>query len=479
MTVLLLAILFLQVGIPELRCNITFQNKTPFRKILLEIGILSARRNFDTRQAIRQTWMSSVKENKELENVVNIHFIVGKACEIHPDNRLDVFSCQANNWSYIQKNDNNPLVSVSDLNSLSPHILISNISLSVKHPMVIGRLGLNIAVHLSKRAVKVILHDDFLEEEIASVRFNVQDLGIALGAYRYQSIEPVLLPQGFQGSLRIVTDNRLRLNETYLKAQHWKINNYGGALYVRSMDEDKVIGADFTNCVFLLSFLASVFDIEKLNSIVEKQNPLNQEWTKQEENVTDLLALEEKKHHDILFVDVTDVYRNLPLKLLSFHKWVNSNPEFTTEFVLKTDDDCFLDVEKVVSRLASLNQIKKLWWSNFRDNWFVERYGKWTESDFIGSTYPRFACGSGNVVSSDISHWLALNYNHLKSYQGEDVSMGIWLNAIGPNFIVDTAWHCDKSCSKDLLVMPELNESELRDMWKSKLECSNPCGCKK
>jgi hypothetical protein len=49
-----------------------------------------------------------------------------------------------------------------------------------------------------------------------------------------------------------------------------------------------------------------------------------------------------------------------------------------------------------------------------------------------GSTYPAFACGSGNVVSQDLVQWIAANANALFAYQGEDVSMGIWLAALNP-----------------------------------------------
>lgn len=72
------------------------------------------------------------------------------------------------------------------------------------------------------------------------------------------------------------------------------------------------------------------------------------------------------------------------------------------------------------------------WYGNFRAYWGVDRFGKWAEYDYTSPAYPAFACGSGNVVSKDLSSWIAENVEHLKSYQGEDVSMGIWLAAVHP-----------------------------------------------
>ena len=60
----------------------------------------------------------------------------------------------------------------------------------------------------------------------------------------------------------------------------------------------------------------------------------------------------------------------------------------------------------------------------------VERTGKWREFIYSSIFYPDFACGSASIISRGISAWLNKNVNHLLGYQGEDVSMGIWLSAI-------------------------------------------------
>lgn len=57
------------------------------------------------------------------------------------------------------------------------------------------------------------------------------------------------------------------------------------------------------------------------------------------------------------------------------------------------------------------------------------------ENVWTSPLYPWFACGSGYILTNDLIRWLAMNYDQLYGYQGEDVSMGIWMAAINPNKI--------------------------------------------
>jgi len=53
----------------------------------------------------------------------------------------------------------------------------------------------------------------------------------------------------------------------------------------------------------------------------------------------------------------------------------------------------------------------------FRHNWLVERNGKWAEPDYAAMVYPKFACGAGYALSSDLVEWLANNSDSLAPYQ--------------------------------------------------------------
>ncbi|XP_064622915.1 UDP-GalNAc:beta-1,3-N-acetylgalactosaminyltransferase 2-like [Lineus longissimus] len=115
--------------------------------------------------------------------------------------------------------------------------------------------------------------------------------------------------------------------------------------------------------------------------------------------------------------------------------------------------------------------------SRFRYYWSLDTTGKWRETKYEAATYPPFACGSGYVVSGDVVQWLAKNAEYLTHYQGEDVSMGIWLAAVHPDKIDDDLWLCEKKCGPGSLSLPELSFYELNRTWQNKMKCGNPCGC--
>lgn len=152
------------------------------------------------------------------------------------------------------------------------------------------------------------------------------------------------------------------------------------------------------------------------------------------------------------------------------------NAEF--QLLLKTDDDCYIDVDAVLLKTERrrLSQ-SSLWWGNFRQNWAVDGVGKWQELEYTSPVYPAFTCGSGYVVSRDLVEWLACNAQHLKAYQGEDVSMGIWMAAVGPHKYQDSGWLCEKECYVDMLSSPQHTPQELRSLWDRKRKCGDPCGC--
>ena len=119
--------------------------------------------------------------------------------------------------------------------------------------------------------------------------------------------------------------------------------------------------------------------------------------------------------------------------------------------------------------------------NSFRTNWPLDRWGKWKERDYPSSTYPAFACGSGSVLSTDLTGWLADNADRLKHFQGEDVSLGIWLAALNPVLINDEDFQCFgvkgpyAACSSRMVVSPDHTPEGLRGLWKKKTEGRDFC----
>ena len=107
----------------------------------------------------------------------------------------------------------------------------------------------------------------------------------------------------------------------------------------------------------------------------------------------------------------------------------------------------------------------------------VDRWGKWIEEDFSSVYYPPFACGSGNLLSHSLAKWLSNNSPYLFHYQGEDVSLGIWLSAINPSLVDNNLWVCNEKCIPAMIVSAQNNITHMNMLWENRETCGNPCNC--
>lgn len=109
--------------------------------------------------------------------------------------------------------------------------------------------------------------------------------------------------------------------------------------------------------------------------------------------------------------------------------------------------------------------------NSFRRIWPVDQYGKWAEHEYDSVTYPPFACGSGYVLGRSLMDFVVKNKETLHAFQGEDVSLGIWLSSIHPDMHHDDRWLCSKRDvrnNKDFISLPDLdgNDMERVNDWK-------------
>jgi beta-1,3-N-acetylgalactosaminyltransferase 2 len=135
------------------------------------------------------------------------------------------------------------------------------------------------------------------------------------------------------------------------------------------------------------------------------------------------------------------------------------------QYFLKTDDDVFIDLQQVRSKLQTMSSLTNWWWSSFRENWPVQKFGKWRDDSYNSITYPPFPCGAGYILSADLVRFIARNADFLHYYQGEDVSLGIWLAPLNPTLQSD-CWQCSlnvpRACNQ-----PELTPENMYHTWKS------------
>ncbi|KAL3925105.1 MAG: hypothetical protein SGILL_000631, partial [Bacillariaceae sp.] len=124
------------------------------------------------------------------------------------------------------------------------------------------------------------------------------------------------------------------------------------------------------------------------------------------------LRLEQEKNQDLLEIPMIEKYTRLPEKLLQAYHWVLSNvPD--VEWIVKSDDDMFVRVDHLDGYLKKYNC----------------NIPMWAELDYHHLFYPFWPKGSaGHVVSRTAATYFSKMSENLHRYQGEDTSIGIWLD---------------------------------------------------
>lgn len=140
------------------------------------------------------------------------------------------------------------------------------------------------------------------------------------------------------------------------------------------------------------------------------------------------LQQEYKQYGDMLLFDsLKDSYFNLSLKVLHGLNWVERElPHF--DFVIKTDDDSFVRVEKVAKAFIKMGCPELLYWGYFNGHGFPEPTGKWAEKNWHSCPhYLPYAMGGGYVLTQKVVKLLVRLSDRLLLYNNEDVTVGSWM----------------------------------------------------
>lgn len=151
-------------------------------------------------------------------------------------------------------------------------------------------------------------------------------------------------------------------------------------------------------------------------------------WNAQCAAEDEKLANEQQHYSDMITMPEVDVYRHLPHKVKYCYKWGLKHTE--AKWFVKTDDDSVVRIGTLGAYLEkTYDSTNPMVIGRISKGWGVPRSGKWAETDYKPSKYPNFPLGSvGHVVSKSVATYIADNSEKLFNYQGEDVSIGIWLN---------------------------------------------------
>ena len=143
------------------------------------------------------------------------------------------------------------------------------------------------------------------------------------------------------------------------------------------------------------------------------------------------LAGEKSRHSDLLVLSMHDTYSDLTKKLVKSLEFAHKN--FRFDYVLKCDDDTFVDVERVVEELKVAKD-PFLYWGFFDGRAPVQIKGKWADNSYkLCDKYIPYALGGGYVLGRELVKFISENSRLLELYNSEDVTVGAWLAGLKVN----------------------------------------------
>ena len=164
------------------------------------------------------------------------------------------------------------------------------------------------------------------------------------------------------------------------------------------------------------------------------------------------LAQEKSRHSDLMVLPMHDTYSDLTRKLVKTLELANKNFKF--DYVLKCDDDTFVDIERVTEELASASD-PFLYWGFFDGRAPVQTRGKWADTGYkLCDRYVPYALGGGYVLGRELVKFIAENSRMLELYNSEDATVGAWMGGLKVNRKHDTRsdfrivdWNFNMKCS--------------------------------
>jgi len=188
------------------------------------------------------------------------------------------------------------------------------------------------------------------------------------------------------------------------------------------------------------------------------------------------LSQEKFRYDDLMLLPIHDSYGSLTTKVLKSFEYSHKNVKF--EYVLKCDDDTFVDLERVISELKSFND-PSLYWGFFDGRAPVQSKGKWADPKYkMCDKYIPYALGGGYVLGKHIVQFLAENSKMLELFNSEDASVGTWLAGAKVNRKHDTRFDTEwrsRGCSNKFIVTHKQTEADMKIKWKRLMKYGSIC----
>ncbi len=191
-----------------------------------------------------------------------------------------------------------------------------------------------------------------------------------------------------------------------------------------------------------------------------------------------MLGHEAELHKDLLQWDYRDTFFNLTLKEVLFLEWFSHNCPHA-QFILKGDDDVFVNTLRIIDLLEGLseNKAKDLFIGDVISNAAPHRDRKLKyfvpESVFVGR-YPPYAGGGGYLYSGDLALRLYNVSRQVVLYPIDDVYTGMCLKKLGlvpekhsgfKTFDVEKKYRYNPCIHRSLMLVHSRTPQEMLTIW--------------
>uniref|UniRef100_T1H463 Hexosyltransferase n=1 Tax=Megaselia scalaris TaxID=36166 RepID=T1H463_MEGSC len=127
------------------------------------------------------------------------------------------------------------------------------------------------------------------------------------------------------------------------------------------------------------------------------------------QTIEDKLDNENELYGDLIRGNFVDSYNNLTLKTISMLEWLDRNCNSPLpKFILKTDDDMFINIPKLLLFIDKHNAEKRTIYGRLAKKWkpIRNKNSKYyvSPSQFSSTVFPHFTTGPAYLLTSDLVH---------------------------------------------------------------------------
>ncbi|XP_018796517.1 PREDICTED: uncharacterized protein LOC108973602 [Bactrocera latifrons] len=202
------------------------------------------------------------------------------------------------------------------------------------------------------------------------------------------------------------------------------------------------------------------------------------------ESISKELSIENFIYGDMIRGNFIDSYTNLTLKTISTLEWVDVHCQ-KAKFILKTDDDMFINVPKLLQFIDSHIKDKRVIYGRLAKQWKPIRNKKskyYVSTDqFSQPLFPPFTTGPAYLITSDVIHLLYERSLHQVYLKLEDVfTTGIVAQQVGikrvhANEFLNRRIAFNPCNIRKLISVHMVKSNEQFDLWKKLLDKGTKC----